>query len=359
MCLTKRLSLTLLLIFLAGNVFAQWKVNLNLNHPFIDNPDFINAMEDVVGRLEDFLNDILSEVPSNPRNLVQGFADASIFAGHGATQRAYGGYDFLAITTGFMLGLRIPGSFSIAMLDNPENMINSMGSNSFGLGIQGVNLEAGLHVSKFLPINRLYAAFRFGYINVNHDFDNFSVNFNNFQIGVLGRYQLVDDISLLLLKWRGITIGTGLVYQRTGLGFDILLGDGFTTGPGSYDLLINDPVVHFGMTMSTFTVPMEITSAVQLLFVINLGMGVGFDMAFGSNELDIGIKNRIFTVFENRYFGDASVEGGGSMGPIFLLPKLMANFGFKFGPVIIDFPMTYYFGRNHGFSLGITTGAVF
>ena len=359
MHLTKRLTLVLLLVFLAGTAFAQWEVKINVD-PSYNEGSYSGAIGTIKTRLEGELNDLLDNVPPVPENMVQGFADASIFASHGATQRAYGGYDFLAITAGFMLGLRLPGGFSLDDFDNPENMLNSIAEDPFGVGIQGINVEAGLHISKFLPINRLYAAVRFGYINANLNYEDSGIDFNTFQIGVLGRYQLVNDINLFIVKWRGITVGTGFMYQRTGFGFDVPLGLGeIEAGSGSTALRMSDPAAHFGMTMSTYTIPLEINTAVQLLFIFNIGIGAGVDLAFGSNDLDIGIDSKIYRVEDGAYFGYASIEGGGTMSPNFLHPKLMASFGFKFGPVIIDIPMTYYIGQDHGLSLGVTVGAVF
>jgi hypothetical protein len=54
--------------------------------------------------------------------------------------------------------------------------------------------------------------------------------------------------------------------------------------------------------------------------------------------------------------GTIHVRGGGDMAPTIFNPKIMTNIGFKFGPVILDVPVTYYFGN--GFNAGITLGAV-
>jgi hypothetical protein len=56
--------------------------------------------------------------------------------------------------------------------------------------------------------------------------------------------------------------------------------------------------------------------------------------------------------------GTISATAGGKHSTTKFAPKLMTNIGLKFGPIIIDVPVTYYFGTTHGLSVGVTLGAV-
>ena len=348
MYINKRFSLVLLLVFLAATAFAQLSVTLTPT-------DAGAGYEAVIKALENTLSDELPDIPAIPKNLMQGFADASVFAGHGATQRAFGGYNLFAITVGGMVGVRIPSAISFSDALDPSDVMDKIDENSaFGMGIQGINVELGLHVSRFIPLDNIYAALRFGYLNL--DIED-QLNFKTFQIGALGRYQFFDGINLLFFKWRGLTVGTGFIIQKTELGFDFPLGDEvYSETIGLQTVSINDPVATFDMTITTYTIPLEVTTAVQLL-IFNLGVGLGADMAFGNNDLSIGMDGRVYS--GTTHVANASIDGGGKNGPTFFNPKLMANIGIKLGPVILDVPMTYYFGKDSGLSLGVTLGAVF
>jgi len=357
MNLTKRLSFTLLLVFLAANVFAQ-PLQVKINpRPHIDDPAILLAIE----RLQEDLNADLPNIDIFPEGLVRGLADAAVFANHGASQRAFGGYDFLNISIGTMLGIRMPAISELSNISEADDFMEEISSIPFGFNIQALNLEAGINASKFLPLDKLYLGARFGFTSISSDSailsafmseDMPTFDFSTFQIGAIAKYQLLKGFDLPLIKWRGIIAGSGILYQRTSLGINYPLED-LDEG----DVVFRNPAVTFDMVINTVTIPLEINTAIQLL-IFNLSAGVGADLAFGNNNMDIGIGGQVWHDSEGTV-ADAALNAGGSKGPSLLNPKLMANLGFKFGPVFIDVPITYYFTGGMGVSLGFTIGAAF
>jgi hypothetical protein len=311
----------------------------------------------------DILNDIndeIEDIDANPEKLIHGFADASTFSALGATQRAYGEYKLWAFTIGPMVGIRLPGSsFGNAVSDIQDmgNTLEEDGDIRAGLNIQGITGQFGLNTSQFL-LDNLYLGVRFGYFNLT-SVEN--LEFETFHIGLTGNYQLLKGIKVVsgLFRWRGVNAGAGLIFQRTALGYTYQLDRHEARIPDSGYLYV-DPSIIFDMGINTFVIPLEVNTSAQLLWILNLNLGLGVDVAFGENTTTLGISGVVTGDAASGITkpGYLTVDAGGSMGPTIFNPKLMANLGFTFGPVVIDVPVSYYFVGGPGLSAGITLGAV-
>jgi hypothetical protein len=335
MNVSKRFFLVLALVCLAGlQVFALeiWSDSTAFSN-------LINDMKDDIGEIDD-----------KPEKFIKGFADASVFSSFGATQRAYGEYKLWAFTIGTMVGFRLPGSSPFNFADELEDAGDTLeedGDAKLGMNVQAITAQIGINTSKFL-LENLYLGLRFGYFKLS-SIDNFDIK--TFQIGVVGNYQLVKGIDVVsgLFRWRGVNVGTGFIFQKTDLTYTF---DDETYTDGSD---WTTPEVEFAMDIKTFVIPLEVNTSAQLLWILNLNFGLGVDVAFGKNDTTIGADSPVYDS-SGTYKGTIFVRGGGDMAPTIFNPKIMTNIGFKLGPVIIDVPITYYFGN--GFNAGITLGAV-
>ncbi|MDR0315546.1 MAG: hypothetical protein LBH97_01445 [Treponema sp.] len=331
-----------------------------------------NAFDDALGQLDSMIGGINSK----PEDFIRSWGNSAIFASHGATQRAYGGYKLLSITAGSMLGLQLPidpltlkyGSGSLDELGAIIEKLNNEGDIELSFSPQLINVQFGLNTSKFL-LNNLYLGIRFGTIKLDNLIDGFS--FNSFTLGLTANYQLLEPKSAAkLLVWRGLNVGAGFVYHNTTLGYTYILdtieenldltSDSTMNVLGSPVLKI-DPKLFLDMKINTVTIPLEITTAVQLLS-LNLALGVGVDLGFGSSNLKIGLDGDITIdgLNENHVTrekdGYVSVSAGGEMTPRFFNFKFMTGIGFIIGPVIVDIPITFYVGN--GYNIGFTFGVV-
>jgi hypothetical protein len=91
-----------------------------------------------------------------------------------------------------------------------------------------------------------------------------------------------------------------------------------------------------------------------------MNFGMGMDMAFGKNHTTLNMAGTIDATgpgLNTETPGFFVVDAGGSISPTLINPKIMMDLGFKFGPVILDIPFTYYFMGN-GLNIGITVGVV-
>jgi len=324
------------------------------------------AFNTALGELQDMAGDI----DSKPEDFIQSWGNSAVFASHGATQRAYGEYKLFSFTLGPMIGIQLPGDpFSIMNdLDNLTQKLNDDRDIKLGISPQVFNARLGINTSKFL-LDKLYLGLHIGFMKLDgNDFGLDGFSFNNFSLGVTANYQLIPQKKLAagLLLWRGVNVGSGLIYQGTKIGYTIEMerieqSMGSVSGITGTQTLTLDPKMILDMNINTVTIPLEATTAVKLLWFLNIPLGVGADLAFGKSDMKVGMtgdvnaKNLPSGVTQSAP-GSLSVDAGGDMAPSFFNLKLMTGIGLNFGPVVIDIPVTFYLGN--GYSIGLTIGAV-
>jgi hypothetical protein len=308
------------------------------------------------------LTDISTEITgisSDPRKLIRGFADASVFTSTGASQRAYEGYKYVAFTVGPVIGARLSGT-QVDFADEFSNIGDELKDNGdvrTGFSVQAVSGQLSINTSPFL-LENLYLGLRFGYF----DFDAIdNLSFKTLQLGIVGNYQLVRGLEFTpkVVAWRGIGFATGFIFQQTNLKYSYAL-DTYTENFMPGGSLRIDPELVFNMDVNTFVVPLEINTAFRVLF-LNFNLGLGMDLAFGKNDININMAGEIDVEGADIYTsvpGSLVLNAGGNISPTVVNPKVMMGLGFTFGPVVLDIPITYFFLTGHGLSVGITAGIV-
>jgi len=307
------------------------------------------------------LRDSIGNIKSKPELFIKSWGDSSVFASHGATQRAYGDYKTFFITIGPMIGLRLPGSpFTIVDdLSNLPDTLNTDQDIKLGLNPQALNINFGLNTSKFL-LKNLYLGLHFGYMKLDNIIEGFS--FNTLSLGATANYQFFAPITLAkgLFVWRGVNVGSGFIYQGTNINYGLVLDSivkKFDGPAGSKGTLSVNPVLTLDLKVSTFVIPIEATTAVRLFWFLNIPLGVGFDLSFGQSDMHVGLDATIIPVLSGytvEHSGSLSISAGGMMPPTVFNLKLMTGIGFNFGPVIIDIPITFYL--DNGYSIGLSLG---
>ena len=371
-----KIPLCVLLAFaITVSAFSNDKIKIEGEAPTFrtDNPTYTGAVTQLNSALGDAfglatldLEGLVGNINALPERFIQAWGNASVFASHGATNRAYGGYKIFTATIGSVTGYQLPVN-PVVFLQDPGILLtelNDSGDLSFGLNIQMLSAQVGFNMS-FL-VKNLYLGLRVGYLNLPSLFDNLS--FKTTTVGILGNYQLLPRINLLgIIDWKGVNLGTGFIYQGTSLNVNVPLKQirqemGQVSTLGNLALLV-DPVVFFNMDIKTYTIPIEAMTAIKVIF-INVPFGLGVDLGFGDSKIGIGMKNVINIdglnnpAIEQDKEGHLTADVGGTVSPIGFNIKLMTGLGFAFGPFILDIPFTYYF-RGNGASLGMTLGVSF
>ena len=383
---SKRLLLSMFLLFLAGMLFGIDKEDIKVTAPTFKSNSGINVTElnnaaaDAFNDLQNTLYEKLNFLPDNFNKLAGGFANASVFSSDGASQRGYEGYNAFCFTFGFMGAIQLPQFYILKNIINTINnsegeigpdVLKDIVNTPFGLDAQ-ISAQFGINTSKFL-LKGLYLGFMFSKLDTNWikaiPVSGFS--FKTMSVGVNVNYQLIKQMRLLgsLLVWRGLNLGTGFIWQNTILNITPALSiDDVPIRIHGFDD-ISMPVngdIRLGFGTNTYIIPVEAMTSIRIAWFLNLAFGAGVDVAFGSSRV---VASGSFNVDEDKVNKDLQNNGlvmetapslvlspqGGKSGPSIFNTKLMFAAGFNFGPIIIDIPVTYYLLSN-GWSLGLTFG---
>ena len=359
--------LLFLLLLIPAVISAQVTITpptVNVTNPLLaliaaDLEDAINSqLESAADEMEIQLNTEI-EPFLNQEDLVLGFSNAGASAAHSGTQRAYNDYKIFALTVGSGFALSAP-STSVSELEQAVENIEQDGDIYFGAAVQPINASLGINMGWL--VEDLYATVKFGYSNISEGTLVEDFSFKSLTLGVLADYQVFQSRSLPLgfIRWRGLTVGSGLMFQSNESVFkmalevdpvaaDVPLADEYAV-PGLTDLeadLEIQPELTLGVSSHSISIPLEVTTGVRLLWLIDLNVGVGIDLAFGDSNIDLSIESPVYvdTTSDWFTFNDGSILidlGTEGNGPQLVRPRLTAGVGFNLGPVKLDVPMMYY-----------------
>jgi len=302
----------------------------------------------------------------SPDNFLRAMGNSSVYASHGATTRAYGGYKKFTATIGPTFGFQLPSG-----INSIGNEMNNLADNlkrdgDINLGVNpNVNLNLGLNMG-MVKLNKLYLGLRFGYFGLpKMSFgDNFKLTkYNNLTLGITANYQLLPSLSLAgFITWRGLSLGSGFIFNRNNMNFDIIVKDIEQSINADTSLVIERPKAAVNLTTNTYTIPLEAITAIKLV-IFNIPLGIGADLAFGKTTLGAGVNadidvNGLPAGYTKDKKGDIVASGEVSNTPSVFNFKIMTGLGFSMGPVIVDIPITFY-PASHGYNFGFTIGALF
>ena len=356
----KKLRIILLscLFIAAGTVSLMARITVTGTAPTSSNiPD---------GTIETPFNNALDETRKtlakygDQKDLVLGFANAGVYASQVANQWGYQGYDTFAVTIGTMGGGQLPSASPSGISDEFDKLKDD-GDIYLGAAWQMWAAQVGINADFLL--DDLYLGVKFGVLSM--DVGDF--NFDSLTFGVLANYQIFEEkeVVLGLIKWRGLSVGSGLIYQKNdtsyALDLDTLESGTFEAATGYSGTVTLDQSIDLGVETWSMSIPVEVTTAVRLLYFLNLSVGLGADLSFGGSEIilksggDTNLTGGLANVQETS--GNVKIDGGTEGdGPNFIRPRIMAGIGFGVGPVMIDVPVAWYL--NSGFSLGLSLGVV-
>ena len=350
--------------------------------------DIETRMNDEVGRA---FNNTLDTARKNlagftsQKQLAQGMANANAYSSNSATLQGNQNYDLFAVSSGFMLAVQAP-SLSPSYYKSIGDEISNNGDLYAGLGVGFSYFNFGLNCKFFMP--GLYLNAKYG--GLSQKVSDFSVDFK--VMGVGASYSIMDTKSFIgLVKWRGISASTGFYMQMDELkqrvkpksiktpadirkavmsgstpGTDstnkeaLLVEMGY--GPNDSDATVTlKPAFDMGLDISTYTVPLEVNTAVSVLWgLLSINAGVGMDLNFGNAKIVLkgGSTAAISSDTTKVVFHDASmvVDGSSENGPSFVRMRAMTGIGTGIGPVRLEIPIVYYV--KSGLAFGVTAAIV-
>jgi len=325
-----------------------------------------------------FINTIDTTIKENwnsQNKLANGLGNANAYSSQAANLDGYHGYDLFAIMVGFGFGAQFPNkvpSNPIDMKNAPSDALNDIkdkGDVYAGLGV-GAAVNFGVN-GKIIGFKNIYFNVKYGtYSYDTTDKGNeLKAKMTTFGLGV--NYQWVAHKNLIanIVKWRGITFGSGLQYNQnkvdmTVAGLENIYQDLNTTpipGYGTYRLALS-PDIKLGYDAKTYTIPFDVNTSLRVLWLLNLNVGAGVDLVFGKTDINIGQTSTAW--IENAATGqhistdgqvviDASTK---NVKPTFLRPRVQIGAGVTIGPLTaVNLSVTYYIpdGAYAGVSAGI------
>jgi len=309
-------------------------------------------------------NDTLSRYHDQDE-LARGFGNANAYSSQVATFQGFQNYKRIAITSGVMLGIQVP-STDPDYYDDMEDKIKDDGDIFAGVGAAVSFFNVGINAKAIHP--GLYLNFKLGSLSVDPT-DEASVSTTIVGAGI--NYTLVKPVSgSFLFKWRGLSLGTGLIYHSSKVTYEVELDtliEEFQDNAG-YNMegeVLIDPSINLELKVKTLTIPFDVTTSAQVLWLLNFNLGAGIDFNLGKTDILLTSDGSVtadilnnpgeieYTVTPGTVSVDGSTKG---VSPSFGRLRLMTGVGFNFGPAKIDIPIIYYL--NSGASVGITAGIV-
>ncbi len=345
-----------------------------------------SAINTNIADLETKANSTLSTY-GDQNDLATGFANANAYSAQAATMQGFQGYKTFALMSGLMIGAQMPSLDPNVISDIPNQVADDPDLYA-GLAPAVSFVNLGLNVGKVVGIfnkdsgeklQKWYANVKFGTVTYTQSMDDGDLDFASTNFGVGVNYQWVNPSKSVwfgLFKWRGVNLGSGLNIQSTSVSFTSKIDP--ITQPiddgGSGDItgnIVVTPNIDLGLDMLTFSIPLEATTSVQLLWLANVNFGLGADLVFGSSDItakassDVTVTNlkyddgsntataSDFSVAPGTLTLDAGTDGG---RPSLARLRVMTGLGLNFGPVKIDIPIYYYL--LSGLAFGVSAGIV-
>lgn len=290
--------------------------------------------------------------------LARGFANANAYASQAATFQGYQNYSIFAISTGVMAGVQLP-SLSKSYYDDIDKKLENEGDLYAGVGAGAAFVNFGVNAGFITP--GLYLSAKFGSFTVKPDDDS---KVKNTLVGVGINYNLVDGTGLSgFFRWRGLSLGTGFLYNKSNVDYSVKVDKQIESfdAAGYTGNLILDPTVNLGLDVTTYTIPLDIVTSFQMLWLLNLTFGAGVDFTFGNSDIVLSSNGNVDVEFSSASIavtpGTVVIDGSTkNIKPSFVRPRLMTGIGFNFGPLKVDVPVYWYIAT--GAAVGVTVGIV-
>ncbi len=288
-------------------------------------------------------------------DITRGFANANTFAAAAGTIQGYQNYEIFSISAGIMAGVQAP-KLDYDYYKDIDKKIKEDGDIYAGAGGGLAFVNLGIH-AKFLA-DGLYFNLKYGGMSYK-PIDEIKIDPRLIGFGV--NYALVKEKNapIGIVKWRGLSIGTGLLYNRSKLDLQVKLDKQQKDVAGGLAIVELDPSLKFNFVTTTYTVPVDIVTSVRLLWVFNFALGAGVDFNYGKSRLDMSADG---TVSVKSLVAIATpgyvqvIQPRQSNEPSTVRFRAMAGVGLNLGPVKIDVPVIYY--PPTGLAVGLTAGVV-
>jgi hypothetical protein len=358
----KLCMITLSIVLYSLNIMAG--SSLTITAPTINDPSIQTAINDAASALQTKLNDDYFSKFADFSKMSRGFANSAAAVSYAGENQSFQNYSLFSITGGFLAGVSTTHGKITA--DKTKSDIEKNGDTYIGIS-PAFAVSIGLPVPSVLK--GLYVNGKVGGFSVKTKMNDFRYENSCFLIGAAVNYLIVDGHKLNdVIRWRGLTIGTGINYIRSSSEVSIPLSNNYSepwvSGGTSGILRIQDLRLELNADATSITFPMEVLSSFQIFSLLNLGTGAGIDINCLHSTVETSGHASIRTTLPPGVIQTApgslsfsSKTDSHSKSYEIFSPKIMTSIGLNLSVIKIDVPFIYY-PVSKTYATGITLGAV-
>jgi hypothetical protein len=276
----------------------------------------------------------------NPERLMQGMANSSVMAGKGI------GSDYASRMQVFLVG--VGAGVGVDMEKDQQT-----GSEISGVGVQGglvIGTNLGwLNTQKILGLytDRINVYVNYLGHSMKRKIGEGSSDTIEGELGSFGfhaSYDLVKPSGNSLVRWGGIKVHTGFEHNTTKLTFKTTLSEvvsepvGGATVSGTIE---GKPQAT--IDVSTQSIPVEVSTNIQLLYFLSLYTGLGVDFNFGEAKGSGSLNAAPTTLNTGAGQGtgptvqaDANINGTGSVDSVITRGFLGVQFNLPYANIFIQ-----------------------
>jgi len=317
--------------------------------------------------LQNLENEINKELPNaKPQRLMEGMANSSVMAGKGI------GSDYASNMEVFLIGAGVGVGADLEKDESTDSDISGLGV-APGL-VVGANLGFVGSSIFGLDSKKLNMYFNFMSYGVEKDFEDDANKKSSAEIdmktmGVHFRYDWIKGAGNKFLGWGGVKLHWGYEYNKTDLAFKTTISENVSTTDGTNTIsgsINGSPTAE--IAVATHSIPLEISSDVQLFYFLSLYGGLGADLNFGQAKGDGALNAQESNLSCTENAGGAACP---SIGTIKVQPEANIDSTGKVSPLLargfagvqINVPYFRLFGQvDKAFGnelVGVTVGARF
>lgn len=222
-------------------------------------------------------NEINSDLPAGDTDrLMEGMANSQAAAGKGASTDYISHFDTFMVGAGVGVGADLEENKEY---DSDLAGIGVMGSVQVGLNMSAIfdNKVFGLDPKKTTVVANFFS------YSADQDFDESNAKIKMTSFGAHGSYKWKEGSGNRLFGWDGVRLHTGYQYSSASYDFKTAINENIneTTSVGTItgNILANPAA---SIDVSSHSIPLEISSGVNFLWVLSAYGGVGTDINFGS-----------------------------------------------------------------------------
>ncbi len=321
----------------------------------IENRSFTNAALEADGNalLDQLENEINKNFPQiDAGGYLRAIGNATVTAGSGIGADYQNPFKLFVVGVQGGLGVD-PGTLTLNNALKSENA-----SKIKGIGIQA-GLVGGLNLSSlpsekigFIPTAK--AKLFFHILPAKKSFKEVTINV--LDVGTHYQYQWIDEVSFgPLLRWNGVSLTTGLSYSKTKLNYTkaIAKSSSYSVG-GTPTTASFSGDIETKANIGIFTVPLEISSAVRLLYFLQFFGGLGADLNYGTASGGATLANSTFSTSPAVVTGTPTASLGAKKGPNLVDARYFVGTGLELFALNIYGQFTQSFpSKTYGLNVGV------